>query len=80
MTLTGKRIVIVEWFDALCENGWQGAGTKFKAMHCRTIGFLEQEDADVVAIAGTIAEDGGTNQIMTIPKGMIISMEDVPHG
>jgi hypothetical protein len=72
-----KRLVIVEWNDAACEGSWQSHGTIFTPVKVWSIGLVQQDDEDVIALAGTTTETGDINQIIVIPKGMVVSVEDI---
>jgi hypothetical protein len=72
-----RRLVVVEWRDACCDASWQNHDTTFKAAQCWTVGLLWHEDDDIVTIVGTCTESGDFNQSMTIPKSIVVSIEDV---
>lgn len=75
--MDGKRLVIVEWLDAACNSSWQDAGTVITPVKIWTAGFLLHEDEGHVMVSGSVSEDGGFNQSMTVPRGMVTSIKDV---
>lgn len=75
--MTDKRIVLVEWKDAVALAQWSAASCLQEPIHAHTVGWLLHDDDSYVQIAATIAVDGEYNQSMTIPRGMVISMKDV---
>jgi hypothetical protein len=72
-----KRLVMVEWLDAACNASWQDDGAILPTVKVWTAGFLTHEEEAFVMISGSVSEDGGFNQTMSIPRGMLVSMKDV---
>jgi hypothetical protein len=72
-----KRLVAVEWLDAACDGGWQDEGHIPTVVQCSTVGWLWHEDEKYIAIVCTVSEDGGINQTMAIPRGMITKIVDM---
>lgn len=77
MDAPDKRLVIVTWQDAACDNSWRTGDTVIDPSICWTAGWLYHESPECIMIVGTIADGGDFNQSMTIPAGMITSMKDV---
>lgn len=75
--MDGKRLVIVEWIDATANSSWQDSGTVISPIKAWTSGFLIHEEDGFVMVSGTVSEDGGFNQTMTIPRGMVASIRDI---
>lgn len=74
--MTDKRHVVVTWLDASCDSSWQDPGTILTPTKCFTTGWLLHEDEGALMIAATMSEDGGFNQTMTIPRGMVLEMDE----
>lgn len=76
MTPPELKAVIVEWEDASAESGWRSMEGPFTLSNCLTIGWLIHEDAKMVVIAGSFdPANVHVNQIMMIPRGMVVSMK-----
>lgn len=74
--MTNKRLVIVEWLDAACDSSWQTEPTQFVPAKVTTVGWLWQEDDEIVVVVATVGDDGSFNQTMAIPRGMVTSIRD----
>ena len=77
MSVEGKRMVVVEWLDAVALAQWCAANNLQEPMNAKTIGWVIHDDETYIQVAATIATDGEYNQSMTIPKGMVASIKDV---
>jgi hypothetical protein len=76
--MSEKRLVVVEWLDAACDNSWRSHGEEkgFEPVPVKTVGWLFHENERVVVIVGTDTGDQ-FNQSIIIPKEGIVSMKGV---
>jgi hypothetical protein len=76
--MSERRLVIVEWLDAACDNSWRMHGEEkgFEPVPVKTVGWLFHENEQVVVIVGT-ATDDQFNQSIIIPKEGIVSIKGV---
>ena len=72
------KLVLIEWVDAMDqENGWISKETAMKAnvMTVISVGFVINEDADMITIIGDKDKDPDADtdisRVTTIPKGCI---------
>jgi len=75
--MNDKPLVIVEWTDAGCDSSWQTPGTILTPSKCHTAGWLLHQDDDMLMVAATFTENGDFNQTMSIPRGMVVKVENV---
>lgn len=69
------QFLIVEWLDAMAHNAWEKPEALQVPGLCISAGWLAREDDEVISLAGTMYADPEgreVNQVITIPKGMII--------
>lgn len=65
------KVVLIEWIDAVTEQGWQKATDLIEAPTCLTMGFLVKETKLSISVAATISDDE-VNAIQTIPRSMVV--------
>lgn len=83
------KMVLVTWLDSGGDSGWRRfdeavAGAATRRMHCTTIGYLvEQEADDRVVVAQSLAwETGGSvptqaESLMCIPRVAVVSIVEL---
>ncbi len=74
-----KPLVEIIWLDAKTEHGWEpDADVELDINAVTTIGFLLQDNENIVVIASSIDRETATNNgRMYIPKGMVVSMNEL---
>lgn len=65
------KVVLIEWIDAVTEQGWQKPADLMDAPTCLTIGFLVKETKLSISVAATISDDE-VNAVQTIPRAMVV--------
>lgn len=74
-TTVELRLVKLVWLDACASVGWGNYPTP---SHCVTVGWLVEEEETHYVIASTMGNDPVEyNASMAIPKGMVVSLEDM---
>lgn len=68
-------IVVVEWVDAHTSHGWEGDGdASAEGAIVYTVGFLVRSSRGAITVASTSDKQGTNNARITIPRGMIKSI------
>ena len=74
------RFVEVVWLDANRSLGWTLAGEMPQPAKCVSRGWVWQDDAAAVVLYSTITESDPVEygETIAIPKGMVVSMKELP--
>jgi hypothetical protein len=80
--MTPPKIVRIRWLDICTSNDWESAdkGAELSPADCVTVGYLLKETPDVIVVASTwtfFEDEAHTNCRTSIPRGCVVSMEDV---
>lgn len=73
---TWRKLVFIEWEDAIHGHGWLEEGEIPEPCIAETIGFVLEETESHVVVAQTVAGEGFA-QVLRIPRGMIRSLKKV---
>lgn len=71
--------LLVEWLDAVTEIGWVDEPLELVPARCFSLGFLICSDAQKITLAQTKAEDNEPCNLITIPKGMVVSIQEIRY-
>lgn len=69
--LRKNPFVVVHWRDAVGDRH-----DEIPPPHCLSGGWLVEKNKSYVRIAGEIIEDGSYCEITTIPRGMVVGIEE----
>ncbi|KKN01443.1 hypothetical protein LCGC14_1127690 [marine sediment metagenome] len=74
-----KTVIKITWRDCTSQHGWysQQEAIEIHLESIQTIGWLVEENEDVVIIGVSLAEDGKIGNITIIPRGCILKMVKV---
>lgn len=71
-------ILEIEWVDTVTHPGWHVSPHSLQLMIARTVGYLVNEDNEVIRLACTVGEDGQSSDVTVIPKCLI--KKKIKHG
>jgi hypothetical protein len=70
--MENKRVIYIEWVDAVGIDGWQRLDYELHPAVCVSIGFLVSENDKYITICqGRSVAVESMNGVFTIPKGWI---------
>lgn len=70
-------LTVIWWLDAYTESGWQEP-MHYKGAKSISIGWLAQEDEQIVALTPNLSPPDQIGDVTVIPKGMIIARKVLP--
>lgn len=69
--MENKKVVHIEWVDAVSVDGWQHPTMELHPANCVSIGFLIKENDKYITICQGYSDADCQNGMFTIPKGWI---------
>tara|TARA_R100000654_G_scaffold4199_2_gene12663 strand:+ start:2745 stop:3017 length:273 start_codon:yes stop_codon:yes gene_type:complete len=70
-------LIMVDWLDHTADSRWVDDIKESKYAVCRTIGWLVDEDTDVIKIANAITHDSGMGGISVILRNCIVNQYEI---
>ncbi len=73
------KMVLIEWVDSKVMHGWRNEDEVFEdtLANCRTIGFLQYEDSDLITLVMGVSDCGTILETVTTPQGCITRMREL---
>lgn len=71
------KLVIVRWLDAVSENTWTDVKDLDAPHEILSAGWLIVDNTKQVSVAASVSavdQDGDINNIITIPRGMVVDI------
>ncbi len=65
------KLVLVEYYDSACSEGWHKFGETEGISSCVSVGVLKYEDDKQIIIFPNRSDTGNVSDSMAIPKGCI---------